>query len=398
MRVLFTSLPATGHFNSIMPTAIGTAAAGHEVAVCTTSAFAEEVTRAGLRHLPGGADSIRALAPDAPPIGVPTRPPFIQQRVFAERAPQRLLPDLAAHVKAWQPELLVRESSEFAACLLAEKLGMPHASIGTGAWSSRDERRALFADALSVRRAEMGLAPDPEAEMLFRYLQLAFTPPRWDGEIPHPPTVHFIRYDNPERAGEARPAWLDEHRDRPFVYASLGTEMNDVPGLFEAIIEAVADEPIEVVAAIGRNEDPARFGTPPANVRIEGYVPQIQVLATCDLFITHGGFNSTKEALRLGIPLVVTPIGGDQPYTAERVEALGLGRAVGPDERDPATIRSRVREVLAHPRYAAEARRFSAEMQALPPIGHAVELLEQLAREKQPIPRADGRPGSYPSQ
>ena len=28
-----------------------------------------------------------------------------------------------------------------------------------------------------------------------------------------------------------------------------------------------------------------------------------------------------------------------------------------------------------------------AEMQALPPIGHAVELLEQLARDRQPIPR-----------
>ena len=36
--------------------------------------------------------------------------------------------------------------------------------------------------------------------------------------------------------------------------------------------------------------------------------------------------------------------------------------------------------------------RFSAEMQALPPIGHAVELLEQLARERVPIPRR-----GYPS-
>jgi MGT family glycosyltransferase len=387
MRVLFTSLPATGHFNSVMPTAIATAAAGHEVAICTTSAFADEIVRAGLEHLPGGADSIRELAPDAPPIGEPTRPPFIQQRVFAERAPQRLIPDLTAHVEAWQPDLLVRESAEFAACLVAEKVGLPHASISTGAWGSRDERRATFADALAARRRETGLPKDPEALMMYRYLQLAFTPPRWDGEVTHPPTVHFIRYDNPERAGEARPAWLDEPRDQPFVYASLGTEMNDVPGLFEAIIEAVAGEPIHVVAAIGRGEDPARFGTPPANVRIEQYVPQIQVLAACDLFITHGGFNSTKEALRLGIPLVVTPIGGDQPYSAERIEALGVGVRIGPDERDPATIRSRVREVLAHPRYAAEARRFAADMKALPPMSRAVELFEQLARDQRPIPR-----------
>jgi UDP:flavonoid glycosyltransferase YjiC (YdhE family) len=387
MRVIFTSLPATGHFNSIMPTAIATAAAGHEVAVCTTSGFADEVTRAGLRHFPGGAESIRALAPDAPPIGDPTRPPFIQQHVFGKRAPQALIPDLSAHVAAWKPDLLVRESSEWGACLVAEKVGLPHASIGTGSWSSRDERRVRFAEGLSARRAEIGLPPDPDAEMVYRYLQLAFTPPRWDGDDTHPATVHHIRYDNPERAGEVRPAWLDEPRDRPLVFASLGTEMHDVPGLFESIVEAVADEPIEVVAAIGRDQDPARFGSVPGNVRIEPFVPQIQVLAESALFVTHGGFNSTKEALRLGIPLVVTPIGGDQPYTAERVEAMALGRAVGPEERDPATIRARVREVLAEPRFRANAEAFSEEMQALPPMAHAVGLLEQLARDRQPIPR-----------
>jgi N-glycosyltransferase len=171
------------------------------------------------------------------------------------------------------------------------------------------------------------------------------------------------------------------------VLAALGTLMNTLPGLFEAIIAAVDGEPIEVVAAVGRDQDPARFGTAPRNVRIEPYVPQIQVLAECALFVTHGGFNSTKEALRLGIPLVVIPIGGDQPYSAERVEALGLGRAVSPDERDPATIRGRIREVLAEPRYRENAQRFSEEMQALPPISHAVALLEQLARDGRPIPR-----------
>ena len=223
---------------------------------------------------------------------------------------------------------------------------------------------------------------------MFRYIQFAFSPPSWDGEGAHPPTVHFIRYDNPERPGEVRPAWLDEPRHRPLVLASLGTLMHGLPGLFEAIIGGVAGEPIEVVAAIGRDQDPARFGTPPANIRIERYVPQIQVLEACALFITHGGFNSTKEALRLGIPLVVIPIGGDQLYTAERVEALGLGRAVLPHERDPATIRSRVKEVLAEPRYGENARRFADEMQALPPIEHAVQLLEQLARDRRPITRA----------
>jgi glycosyltransferase, MGT family len=387
MRVLFSSLPAVGHFNSMMPMARAVAAAGHDVAVCCAPTFADDVERSGLVHLPGGAESLASLSLGAPPLGDPARDPFMQLEVFAGRAAQRMIPDLRRHVAAWRPDVLVRENGEFGACLVAEQLGLPHAAIGTGSWSSREERRALFADTLAARRAEMGLPLDPDADMQFRYLQFAFVPPSWDGDVPHPPTIHFIRYDNPDRPGETRPAWLDAPRDRPLVLASLGTLMNDLPGLFEAIIEAVAGEPIEVVAAIGRNQDPARFGTPPPNVRIERYVHQIQVLGKCVMFVAHGGFNGTKEALRLGLPLVVIPIGGDQRYTAERVEALGLGRAVAPHERDPSTIRSRIREVMAEPRYGDNARVFAAEMQALPPIGHAVALLEQLARDGRPIPR-----------
>ncbi|MEO8639611.1 MAG: glycosyltransferase [Chloroflexota bacterium] len=388
MRVLISSIPATGHFNSIIPMALATAAAGHEVAICCADAFADEVRRCGLEHLPGGAESLAELSDGAPPLGDPSRGRFIQQEVFAGRATVRMIPDMLRHVETWRPDVLVHENAEFAASLVAEKVGLPHASIGTGAWSSRADRRELFADALSARRAEIGLPPDPDAQMMFRYLHIAFIPPSWDGDMTHLPTIHFIRYDNPERPGETRPAWLDEPRERPLVLAALGTLMNTLPGLFEAIIEAVTGEPIEVVAAIGRDQDPARFGTPPPNVRIEAYVPQIQVLSECAMFVTHGGFNSTKEALRLGIPLVVIPIGGDQPYTAERVEALGLGRAVSPEERNPATIRGRIREVLAELHYRANAQRFSEEMQALPPISHAVSLLERLAKEARPIPRA----------
>lgn len=387
MRVLFTSLPATGHFNSIMPTARAVAAAGHDVAVCCANAFADEVTVTGLQHLPGGAETIESLEYGGPPMGDPGRLRFMQLEVFAGRAALAMLPDLLRHIEAWQPDLVVRESLEFAACLAAEKLGLPHASIGTSAHSSLGDRRAVFAEALTLRRAELGLPSDPDAEMMFRYLQFAFVPPRWDGDVVHPQTVHFIRYDNPHRPAELRPAWLDAPRDRPLVLASLGTVMHDQPGLFEAIIEAVAGEPLEVVAAIGRDQDPARFRTPPANVRIVRFVPQIQVLEASAMFITHGGFNGTKEALRMGIPLIVIPIGADQPYTAERVEALGLGRRVGADERNSATIRDRVREVMADGRFRDNARGFAADMEALPPMDHAVALLEQLASDPRPIPR-----------
>ena len=387
MRVLFTALPATGHFNSIVPLAQAVAAAGHDVGICSSAAFAAETAALGFRHFAGGAANLASLTTDAPPISDPARGSFVQVQVFGGRAPRRLIPDLVAAIAAWKPQILVRESSEYAALLVAEQLGLPHASVATGAWSARDDRRAVFAAALSQLRAEMGLTPDPGAEAMYRYLHLSFSPPRWDGDAVIPATTHFIRYANPALPGQTRPAWLSADRARPLVLASLGTLMYGVPGLFEAIIDGLAGEPLDAIVAIGRDTDLARFGEPPANVRLERYVPQIPILAECAAFVTHGGFNSTKEALSLGVPLVVIPIGGDQPYTAERCAALSLGRVVSVAQRDHTHIREATREVLTDPGYRANAQRFAADMRALPSIEYAVELLVRLATNHRPISR-----------
>ena len=389
MRVMFTSLPATGHFNSTLPLALGVQAAGHDVAYCCAPAFRDDTIGLGFEHRPGGAATFAELFEGGPPIG-PARAQWAQAVAFATRGAGRMLPDLLEHVRDWQPDVLVRESAEYGALLAAEQLDLPHASIATGAWAARDDRREVVADALTDWRVRLGLPPDPDATAIFRYLSYSFMPPSWDGADPgtYPATAQFIRYVNPQRAGVARPEWLDMPRRDPLVLASLGTVMHAESGLLEAIIAALADEPVQVVAAIGRDQDTDRFGTPPANVHLERYVPQIPVLEACSLFVTHGGFNSTKEALSLGVPLVVIPIAGDQPYSAARVEALGLGRAVQPHERTADVIRTRVREVMGDARFLRNARAFADEMRALPPVTHAVRLLERLAASRKPVLRA----------
>jgi UDP:flavonoid glycosyltransferase YjiC (YdhE family) len=57
MRALFSSLPATGHLNSLLPLAEAVADAGHEVAFCCTPVFADQIAAAGFEHLPGGAET-----------------------------------------------------------------------------------------------------------------------------------------------------------------------------------------------------------------------------------------------------------------------------------------------------------------------------------------------------
>ena len=49
-----------------------------------------------------------------------------------------------------------------------------------------------------------------------------------------------------------------------------------------------------------------------------------------DLFITHGGNNSTIESFYFGKPVLVLPLFGDQPDTAQRVNETGLGLGLNP--------------------------------------------------------------------
>jgi UDP:flavonoid glycosyltransferase YjiC (YdhE family) len=308
-----------------------------------------------------------------------------------------MVPDLVRIAGDWKPDLVVRESMEYGGCIAAEHLDVPHASVAGNAYSAVDSpdlhyfpgNRKIVAGSLARHLETIGLPPDPNADLPFRKLHLAFAPPQWEGSsMSRPPNTVFVRHVSAILPGAELPEWVRALPDQPTVYASLGTVFNNTPGVLEAIVEALQPEPINLIVAIGRDRDPAGFGPQPANVRLEKYVPQPQLLANCQAFITHGGFNSVKESLISAVPMVVIPITADQPFSAERCAALGVARVVAPDDRSPAVILGALRDVLGDSRYAAAARTFQDQMLALPGPDHMVELLERVA-ENGPKPSTE---------
>jgi UDP:flavonoid glycosyltransferase YjiC (YdhE family) len=366
-------------------------AAGHEVAVASAASFRPEVEVFGLDHLPAGLDwlmSDRATWTAFPPMPPPGPDfPWWAVLTLADVTTRRMVPDLLAIAEAWKPDLIVREGMEYGGAIAAERLGLAHASVAGNAYGAVDSpeinyfpgNRLMLAGPLARHREQFGLPPDPEIEMPFRHLHICFTPPAWDGDsAPRPPNARFLRHVSTVPPGARLPEWVERLPDRPTVLASLGTVFNTTPGVLEAIVSALADEPVNVIVAIGRDQDPSRFGPQPEHVRLEAYVPQPLLLGHCDAFITHAGFNSVKEALAAGVPLVAVPISADQPYSAERCADLGVARVLGADERVPDAIRDAVRDVLADPSYRANSLAFREEMMALPGQEEMVELLESL--------------------
>jgi UDP:flavonoid glycosyltransferase YjiC (YdhE family) len=387
VRALFTVHPSVGHLHPLVPVARALSDAGHDVAVCSSASFRPAVEAFGLTHMDAGLDwlmsdqSTWGAFPPMPPPG----PEFARFAVttLADITTGRMVPDVLEIAGRWSPDLIVREGMEYGGCLAAEHLGLPHASVAGNAYAAVDSPeihyfpgdRRMVAESLARHREELGLPPDPENLMPFRRLHLCFTPrPGTASPRPGLPT-RFLRHMSTVPPGARVPDWFGE---LPTVLASLGTVFNKTPGVLEAIVNALAGEPVNLIVAIGRDQDPGRFGSQPEHVRLEPYVAQPLVLAHCDAFVTHGGFNSIKEALVEGVPMVVVPITADQPYSAERCSDLGVATTVGPEDRTPEAIGDAVRQVLGEPSYSANARDFQRDMIALPGPEHMVELLEEL--------------------
>ncbi|MFL5358774.1 glycosyltransferase [Archangium sp.] len=397
MRILFTTLPGSGHFHPLVPVAQALQQAGHEVAFASGEPIQKQVEAKGFRFFRAGGEFQQMGGPDGMAKraeSIMRMPPEARREhmanMFGGHFARMMAPDVVALASGWRPDLLVRDSMEFGGAIAAEHLGIPHASIQVGAALPQDYAHPLMVARLNEVRATLGLPPDPEQRALYPYLHLCFVPPHYLGGT-LPATAHFFQPAIFDQSGDERlPAWASQlgQNGRPVVYVTLGTVFNKVVHVLRTLVEGVREEPVDVVVTVGRDIDPAALGPQPAHVHVERYIPQSLLFPQVDLAILHGGYNSTTAALDFGLPLVLVPIAADQPMNAARCKELGVARVVEPLSMTRESIREAVRDVLDTPSYRENARRFQREARALPGMARAVELLEKLAKEKTPQLRA----------
>ena len=389
MRVLFTTQVGAGHWRPLAPFAQALALAGHEVAFAATPFFCDEIGGYGFRTFPAGVDDwlVASSPPPQATVAAPAQAASVLRNVFLPNAKRRL-PELLTIAREWRPDLIVREHTEYAGALVAERLGLPHAAVQISAWGGPVTDPQVSA-ALDRLRGGLSLLPDPNLAMLHRYLTLFPCPASYpDPDLPLPDTARFVQhrdFDVDHRADSGLPDWFERLPAQPTVYATLGTAYNRTPGLFAAILAGLRDEPINLIVTVNHNQDPAAFGPQQEQVRIVRYLPQSLVFPRCNLVVTHGGSGTVRSAIRHGLPLVVVPIAADQPENARRCAALGLARVIAADGRTPTAIRAAVRATLHNLRYRQRAAALQAEMLALPTPTEAVRWFERLCAG--PVPK-----------
>lgn len=161
--------------------------------------------------------------------------------------------------------------------------------------------------------------------------------------------------------------------DGPVLLISLGSLFHEWPEFYRDCIQAFGNSDWRVVMSIGGRMDRAVLGEIPANIRVEKHIPQVALLPHADAFISHGGMNSTMEALAYGVPLVVIPQIEEQAITAKRVEQMQMGIHI-----DRADVHADILRTAVDKVYRSDA------------IRHPVELMRQaIAEAGGPVRAAD---------
>lgn len=300
------------------------------------------------------------------------------------RAPARL-EDLRLIVARWSPHLVIHENRELAGPIAAAEADLASANHGVGASFSLDTYRRM-ADATGPLWRGAGLEVGPLGGM-FRYLYLDIFPPSMashevrEMEVTQP--VRPVPFDAVEH--RQLPPWVTGLGRRPVVYVTQGTTFNHDVAVFATMLEALRDEPVDVVVTVGEDRDPAAVGPQPDNVHVERYVPQSLLFPHCGLVVSHGGGGTVLNALASACSSCPRVVTSSSPPSAP-VRAVRLARWPSRSS-PPSSCAERSNSCWARRARASMLGGLRDEIAGMPAPDDYVEVLERLARSRQAITR-----------
>ncbi len=371
MRVLFTSCPAYGHVNPMLPLARQVRRAGHEVVFATGAELVPEIERRGFDTWlvgPSRAEvdaSVHAAHPDLATLPPEQRLPLQIQGVFVESAAKRAI-ELVPRAQQWKPDIVVHEFSELAGALAAAHTGARHIVHGLGLSPSAEMWDALFGPGFARLCGEWEVPELTAGLTSATYLNIWPPSLRTEGELAWQRMQPLRPAAGEPAPGERLPAVLAALPHLQTIHLTLGTIFYEAPGVLEAAITGLRELPVNLVVTTGPDSDPARFGPQPPHVLIEPYIPHTLLLPRCDLVVAHGGAGIMLSALAHGLAQLILPQGADQFMNAAAGQSAGVALALQPDELSADAVAAATERLLTEPGFRTAAGRIRAEIDAMP--------------------------------
>lgn len=185
--------------------------------------------------------------------------------------------------------------------------------------------------------------------------------------------TQFPLFDDGEQFPEwhAAEKYLDE-ADPPVVF-TFGTGTARVHRLFQTSVEVCRRLQLRGMLLTPHRDQIG--GVLPTEVRQFSYVPLSRCLLRAAALVHHGGIGTIAEALRAGVPQLITPGPFDQPWNAARVRQIGAGSWLSRRRFTPAAAARKLRHLLTSQDVAARCQTLSARFEGLDPVREACDII-----------------------
>jgi UDP:flavonoid glycosyltransferase YjiC (YdhE family) len=147
------------------------------------------------------------------------------------------------------------------------------------------------------------------------------------------------------------------HHHFQLIYCSFGTvepkKHTIIFSFLEKLIEATREQNWLLLISFDVKQKPIPVLATSDRVHIFRSVPQLQILKHADLFLTHGGLNSIKEAVHAEVPMLAYPVHHefDPNGNTARLVYHGLGLAGQAETDSIEEIRSKIQTLLQNSQY-----------------------------------------------
>ncbi|GAA4910396.1 MGT family glycosyltransferase [Nonomuraea thailandensis] len=225
---------------------------------------------------------------------------------------------------------------------------------------------------------EQGTEPLPDLDFIHEGdLNLYVYPEILDytAERPLGPTWH--RLDSSVRETEEDFTLPFERNDGALVYFSLGSLGSSDVELMQRVIDVLATTPHQYIVSKGPLHEEIKLAD---NMWGAEFVPQTKIIPLCDLVITHGGNNTTTEALHFGKPMILLPLFWDQYDNAQRVDELGYGVRLSTYTFTDEELKGAVAKLLGDTELRARLAAAGEEIRRRDGLRKAADLIEQLGQ------------------
>jgi len=398
-RILFATVPLSGHVNPGIPIARRLVALGHEVVWYCGDHFREKIVSTGARFIafnraPDFYDElITSMFGKVPNHSLLAHAGFYIRKVFYDPMPayyadmQEILKDFEAevivsdewftggipfsehHIKPW----IIYGNSPL--MLLSEDAPTPGTGLmpAPGLYGKNRDRivnaitRVLFIPIhrhINRVRKSVGLPKlshmFAEQNIRFSALTLKFNTEIF--EFPRkdlPAQIRFVGPVLPENDLSHHFDWLDKikHSIIPNIFITQGSvDIYDIHKLIIPSLKALHHEKVHLIISTGGKETAElKQLFPQENIIIEKYIPYALIMPFTSVMITNGGYGGVSTALSFGVPVIIAGNSEDKPEIASRLKYCGAGINLKTGRPSPSKIRNAVQHILHEPSYKSHA-------------------------------------------